>query len=97
MSWTNRLLNAFRKHDLNREIDEELLFHLEARDRDHLVAGMTELRLTAALSLRLIRKMVRSASAGFMSLRIGWLHSTHNRCWDGVFCPMRNSQAEGTQ
>src|SRR5436190_253947 len=41
MPWTNRLKNLFRGSKLDREIEEELLFHLESRRRDNLRAGMT--------------------------------------------------------
>src|SRR3954447_20351570 len=40
MSWSNRLRNLFRTSKLDREIDEELEFHLEARAQDNLRAGM---------------------------------------------------------
>ena len=42
MSWLNRLSNLLRGEDLNRELDEELQFHIDARVRDNLKAGMTE-------------------------------------------------------
>jgi putative ABC transport system permease protein len=41
MSWFSRLSNLVGRRDLNAEIDEELQFHLEARIRDNLAAGMT--------------------------------------------------------
>ena len=41
MSWFNRLSNLFGRRDLNAEIDEELQFHVEARIRDNIAAGMT--------------------------------------------------------
>src|SRR4051812_47601018 len=40
MSWTNRFKNLFGATKLDSEIDEELQFHLEARLRDNLRAGM---------------------------------------------------------
>ena len=42
MSWVNRLSNLLRREDLGRELDEELQFHIDARVRDNLKAGMTE-------------------------------------------------------
>ncbi len=42
MSWFNRLSNLLHREDLNRELDEELQFHIDARVRDNLKAGMTE-------------------------------------------------------
>jgi predicted permease len=50
LSWTNRLVNLFRGRQLFREIDEELQFHLDARTRDNIAAGMTpaEARRNAA-------------------------------------------------
>ena len=42
MSWFNRLSNLLRREDLGRELDEELQFHIDARVRDNLNAGMTE-------------------------------------------------------
>ena len=41
MSWTSRLKNIFRPNQLDGEVDEELRFHLEARMKDNLAAGMT--------------------------------------------------------
>lgn len=40
LSWINRLFNLFHGSKLNRDLDEELSFHLEARVRDNLAAGM---------------------------------------------------------
>jgi hypothetical protein len=40
MGWINRLVNAFRKDGLGRQIDEELEFHLTARVRDNIASGM---------------------------------------------------------
>ena len=42
MSWLNRLSNLMHRGDLNRELDEELQFHIDARVRDNLNAGMAE-------------------------------------------------------
>ena len=42
MGWLNRLSNLFRRDRMDRELKEELEFHLEARERDNLRAGMTE-------------------------------------------------------
>jgi predicted permease len=41
MSWLNRLSNLWRGDKLSGDLDEELEFHLEARTRDNLNAGMT--------------------------------------------------------
>ncbi len=41
MAWMNRLWNVIRSRDLDRELDEELRFHLEARIRDNIKAGMS--------------------------------------------------------
>src|SRR6202051_2112184 len=40
MSWLNRLSNLRRGDKLSGELDEELEFHLDARTRDNLAAGM---------------------------------------------------------
>ena len=42
MAWLNRLSNLIRSRDLNPEIDEELQFHIDARIRDNIAAGMTD-------------------------------------------------------
>ncbi|HYN07223.1 MAG TPA: ABC transporter permease [Vicinamibacterales bacterium] len=42
MAWLNRLSNLIGRRDLNPEIDEELQFHVDARIRDNVVAGMSE-------------------------------------------------------
>jgi predicted permease len=41
VSWIHRFSNLFRDGRLHRELDEELQFHIEARIRDNLAAGMT--------------------------------------------------------
>ena len=40
MSWFNRFSNLFRRENVGKELDEELQFHLDARTRDNLNAGM---------------------------------------------------------
>jgi predicted permease len=40
MSWFNRFSNLFRPENVDEELDEELKFHLDARTRDNLRAGM---------------------------------------------------------
>jgi putative ABC transport system permease protein len=40
MSWLNRFSNLFRRDKVDEELDEELQFHLEARTRHNLNAGM---------------------------------------------------------
>src|SRR5580698_4082220 len=40
MSWFNRFSNLFRRENVDEELDEELQFHLDARIRDNLKAGM---------------------------------------------------------
>jgi predicted permease len=41
MSWLNRFSNLFRSRALNRELDEELQFHLDARTQGNIAAGMS--------------------------------------------------------
>jgi predicted permease len=41
MSWFHRLFNLLRRTHLDRELDEELQFHIDSRVRDNLNAGMT--------------------------------------------------------
>ena len=40
MSWVNRISNLFRRNQVDEELEEELQFHLDARTRDNLSAGM---------------------------------------------------------
>ncbi|HWG58494.1 MAG TPA: ADOP family duplicated permease [Candidatus Acidoferrales bacterium] len=40
MSLTKRLASLFRRGRLDRELDEEMRFHVEQRTRDHIAAGM---------------------------------------------------------
>jgi predicted permease len=42
VSWFHRLSNLLHREDLGTELDEELQFHIDARIRDNLGAGMTE-------------------------------------------------------
>jgi predicted permease len=41
MSWFNRFSNLFRRENVGEELDEEVQFHLDARTRDNLNAGMS--------------------------------------------------------
>ncbi len=41
MSWTSRSANLLRRKKLDSEVEEELQFHLQARIRDNLAAGMS--------------------------------------------------------
>ena len=41
MSWLNRFSNLFRRNQVDEELEEELQFHLEARARCNLNAGMS--------------------------------------------------------
>ncbi|MEO8025600.1 MAG: ABC transporter permease, partial [Bryobacteraceae bacterium] len=41
MPWIQKLSNLFRRRTLHTDLDEELQFHLDARTRDNLAAGMT--------------------------------------------------------
>jgi predicted permease len=41
MSWLNRLSNLLHRDELGSDLDEELQFHIDARARDNLKAGMT--------------------------------------------------------
>ena len=40
MSWLNRFSNLFHREKVDEELDEEFQFHLEARSRHNLNAGM---------------------------------------------------------
>jgi macrolide transport system ATP-binding/permease protein len=43
MSWVSRISNLFRRNHVDEELEEELQFHLDARTRDNLSAGMNAL------------------------------------------------------
>jgi hypothetical protein len=40
VSWVNRISNLFRRNQIDEELEEELQFHLDARTRHNLSAGM---------------------------------------------------------
>lgn len=40
MSWVSRISNLFRRNHVDEELEEDLQFHLDARTRDNLSAGM---------------------------------------------------------
>jgi predicted permease len=40
VSWIHRAWNVVGRHDVNREIDEELQFHIDQKTRDNIAAGM---------------------------------------------------------
>jgi predicted permease len=70
----NRLSNLFRARALSRELDEELQFHVEARTRDNVAAGMSpaEARRDAAKRFgnrTLAKEQTREANI------FGWVES----------------------
>ncbi len=74
MSWFNRFSNLFRGRAVERELEEELQFHLEARVRDNIAAGMSaeESRRDAARRFgnrTLVKERTREANI------FGWLES----------------------
>jgi predicted permease len=58
MSWLNRLSNLLRGDELSRGLDEELQFHVDARTRDNLKAGMTAEAARQDASQRFGNKML---------------------------------------
>src|SRR5579859_6347652 len=50
MSWFSRLTNVFRPSRVNRDLDDELLFHIEVRTEEFVRLGMT--REEASLAAR---------------------------------------------
>lgn len=66
MGWTNQLWNLLRRRQFDSELEEELRFHLDARMRDNIKAGMTprEARQDAVRrfgSQALSKEMIREA------------------------------------
>ena len=53
MSWLSRLMNAFRPDRLDRELEEELRFHLEARAEEAIRRGMNPQDAAREARLRL--------------------------------------------
>ena len=51
MSWLSRLTNVFRSSRVNRDLDDELLFHIEARTGELVRRGMTREQASLALDL----------------------------------------------
>src|SRR5437879_8326325 len=41
MSWITRLRSAFRKSELDDQLDDELQFHIDARTQEFIASGMT--------------------------------------------------------
>ena len=41
MSWLSRMANVFRSSAVDRTLDEEMQFHIDARTDDLVSAGMT--------------------------------------------------------
>jgi hypothetical protein len=60
--WFSRLTNAFRSSRLDRELEDEIRFHLEARTEELVRQGMTLREAGRAASL-VIRRPSASAAA----------------------------------
>lgn len=76
MSWMNRLRSVFRRRRLDRELSDELRFHVEMRTRENLAAGMSpeEARYAALRqfgNVGAVREQTRDAW-GFRHPRAGY-------------------------
>jgi putative ABC transport system permease protein len=74
MSWLNRFANFFRSRELDRDLEEELQFHFEARMRDNMAAGMSREQARRDAAARfgnrtLAKERTREANT------FGWLES----------------------
>lgn len=68
MSWFSRLLNVFRRDRLNRDLDEEIQFHLEARIEDLTRGGMSPRQAREQAGRQLGNALLLRESSGDIKL-----------------------------
>ncbi len=74
MSWLSRLMNVFRSSGIDRALDEEMQFHIEARADDLVAAGMTRDAAELAASRQFGNRLRLRESSRDIKL-LPWLES----------------------
>lgn len=74
MSWLNRLSNLFRGRALEQDLDEELQFHIDARTRDNVRAGMSVEQARRDAARRFGNRTLARERAHEANV-LGWLES----------------------
>jgi predicted permease len=74
MAWLNRFSNLFCRRALNRELEEELEFHMEARARDNIAAGMSAEQARQDAARRFGNRTLAKERTREANL-LGWLES----------------------
>jgi predicted permease len=72
MSWLSRVANLFRSDSVDRELDEEIAFHVESRVQDLVAAGMTR-ESAEALARRQFGNQLRLREASRDVKLLPWL------------------------
>ena len=67
MSWLSRLGSVIRSDRLNRDLDEEMRFHLDARTEEYTRAGFA---LDEAVPTRLIARIAKLRAAEAAELNV---------------------------
>lgn len=74
MAWMNRIANLLRGRELDRELEDELQFHLEARKQDNIAAGMPPQEAEAAASRMFGNRTLVKEKARAMNI-LTWLET----------------------
>jgi predicted permease len=77
VSWFSRLSNLFRRDELSKDLDEELQFHLDARARENVNAGMTAEAARNDSRRRFGNRTLAKERTHEMNI-IGWLETMFN-------------------
>ena len=85
MSWVSRLVNTFRASRVDRDLDEELRFHLEERSGDLMRRGLDRDKANAQ-ALRELGAPLRHREASRESKLVPWLESV----WQDASYAIRN-------
>ena len=74
MSWFSRLANVFRSDRLNRDLDDEIRFHVEARAAEFMRRGMTPAEAASEARRRLGNESLARETSRDVKL-LPWLDS----------------------
>src|SRR5580692_5195675 len=75
MGIMRRVANAFRGRRLNRDLDEELQFHLDARTQDNLAAGLPPEQARRDASLKFGNRTLMKERTRDMNVH-AWIETT---------------------
>ena len=90
MSWWSRLANVFRSSAVDRALDEEMQFHIDARVDDLVASGMTRQAAESAAA-RQFGNRLRVRESSREAKLLPWVESAFKTCGSLFACSANTS------